>query len=203
ADGLLTRVGTYYHDIGKTVRPFFFTENRVGQVNPHERLDPRTSARIIISHVLDGLELAEQYRLPSAVRAFIPEHHGTGLTLAFYRMAVKAAAETGEEVNEEDFRYPGPKPQTRETAILMLADGCEARIRSAEPQSTEEIERLIRDTITARLDSGQLNESDLTLRDLENIAEAFADVLQGVYHPRVKYPEPVKIIGPDGRETEI
>ena len=203
ADGLLTRVGTYYHDIGKTVRPFFFTENRVGQVNPHERLDPRTSARIIISHVLDGLELAEQYHLPSAVRAFIPEHHGTGLTLAFYRMAVKAAEETGEEVNEEDFRYPGPKPQSRETAILMLADGCEARIRSAEPQSTEEIERLIRDTISARLDSGQLNESDLTLRDLENIAEAFADVLQGVYHPRVKYPEPVKIIGPDGRETEI
>lgn len=203
ADGLLTRVGTYYHDVGKTARPYFFTENRVGQVNPHELLDPRTSARIIISHVTDGIELAERYKLPTAVRAFIPEHHGTGMTLAFYRMAVKDANENGGEVREEDYHYPGPKPQSRETAIVMLADGCEARVRSAEPQSVEEIDQLIHDTIKARLDSGQLDESDLTLRDLGGIREAFLDVLQGVFHPRVKYPEPVQVVGADGRLVEV
>jgi putative nucleotidyltransferase with HDIG domain len=173
ADGLLTRVGTYYHDIGKTVRPYFFTENRVGHVNPHERLDPRTSARIIISHVQDGLDLAEKHRLPSAIRAFIPEHQGTGIVLAFYRMAVKAASDNGNsnpsEVREEDFCYPGPKPQSRETAITMLADGCEARVRSMEPGSAEEMEEIIADTIRARLEEGQLDES-------------------------------VKVKGPDGRE---
>jgi putative nucleotidyltransferase with HDIG domain len=203
ADGLLTRVGTYYHDIGKTVRPYFFTENRVGDVNPHERLDPRTSAQIILSHVQDGLELATKYRLPSAIRAFIPEHHGTGLTLAFYRMAVKEAGDNGNSVSKEDFRYPGPRPQSRETAIVMLADSCEARIRSMRPNSTEEIERIIRETIKAKVDEGQLDESDLTLRDLDEIREAFLNVLQGVFHPRVKYPEPVKVRGPDGQEVEI
>jgi hypothetical protein len=204
ADGLLTRVGTYYHDIGKTVRPYFFTENRVGGANPHERLDPRTSAQIIISHVLDGLDLAEKYRLPSAVRAFIPEHHGTGLTLAFYRMAVAAANENNgndnhREVHEEDFRYPGPKPQSRETAILMLADGCEARVRSQEPESIQAMEEIIADSIKSKLAEGQLDESDLTLRDLKEIQAAFLNVLQGVFHPRVKYPEPVKVKGPDGQ----
>jgi hypothetical protein len=203
ADGLLARVGTYYHDIGKTVRPYFFTENRVGNVNPHERLDPYTSAQIIISHVTDGLELADRYRLPSAIRAFIPEHHGTGMTLAFYRMAVKAAGDDGDNVREEDFRYPGPKPQTRETAILMLADSCEARVRSAEPRSVQEIGEIVADTIKSRLDSGQLDESDLTLRDLKEIQAAFVSVLKGVFHPRVKYPEPVKVTGADGREVVV
>jgi putative nucleotidyltransferase with HDIG domain len=200
ADGLLARVGTYYHDIGKTARPYFFTENRVGAVNPHDRLDPRTSAQIIMSHVSDGLELAEKYRLPSAIRAFIPEHHGTGVALAFYRMAVNAADDGAESVREEDFRYPGPKPQSRETAIVMLADGCEARVRSAEPASVEEIDRIIGEGIKARLDSGQLDESDLTLRDLKEIHAAFLSVLKGVFHPRVKYPEPVKVKGPGGKE---
>jgi putative nucleotidyltransferase with HDIG domain len=201
ADGLLARVGTYYHDIGKTVRPFFFAENRVGSVNPHERLDPRTSAQIIISHVQDGLDLADKHRLPTAIRAFIPEHHGTGMTLAFYRMTVQAAGDNARDVHEEDFRYPGPKPQSRETAITMLADGCEARVRSAEPESAEEMDRLIAETIKSRLDEGQLDESDLTLRDLTEIRAAFLSVLQGVFHPRVKYPEPVKVKGPDGQEV--
>lgn len=201
ADGLLARVGTYYHDVGKTVRPYFFTENRVGGANPHERLDPRTSAQIIISHVQDGLDLAERYKLPSAIRAFIPEHHGTSLVLAFYRMAVKAAGEDAQSVREEDFRYPGPKPQTKETAILMLADGCEARVRSAEPESSEEIDRIVGEMIRLRLESGQLDESDLTLRDMKEIQAAFLNVLQGVFHPRVKYPEPVKVKGADGREV--
>jgi putative nucleotidyltransferase with HDIG domain len=203
ADGLLARVGTYYHDIGKTVRPYFFTENRVGDVNPHDRLDPRTSAQIIISHVHDGLDLAEKYNLPSAVRAFIPEHQGTGIALAFYRMAVTQAGGDGNKVRKEDFRYPGPRPQSRETAIVMLADSCEARVRSMRPGSSEEIDRIIRDTIKAKVDEGQMDESDLTLRDLEEIRAAFLNVLQGVFHPRVKYPEPVKVRGPDGREIEI
>ena len=200
ADGLLTRVGTYYHDIGKTMRPYFFTENRIGGVNPHERLDPRTSAQIIINHVTDGLELAEKYRLPTAIRNFIPEHHGTSMTLAFYRMAVKEAGDDGASVDEQDFRYPGPKPQSRETAITMLADNSEARVRSAEPASVKEIERIIETAIKDKLESGQLDESDLTLRDLKEIQAAFVRVLKGVFHPRVKYPEPVKVKGPDGQE---
>lgn len=203
ADGLLARVGTYYHDIGKTARPYFFTENRVGSVNPHELLDPYTSAQIIMSHVSDGLDLAKKYRLPTAIRAFIPEHHGTGMTLAFYRMAVKAAADNGDQVPEEEFRYPGPKPQSRETAITMLADTCEARVRSAEPGSVEEIERILHESIRAKRDEGQLDESDLTLRDLKEIQAAFLSVLKGVFHPRVKYPEPVKVKGQDGREVEV
>jgi hypothetical protein len=200
ADGLLARVGAYYHDIGKTVRPYFFAENRVGGVNPHDQLDPRTSAQIIASHVQDGLELAARYRLPSAIRAFIPEHHGTGLTLAFYRLAVQAADAEGREVREEDFRYPGPKPQSRETAITMLADSCEARVRSAEPSTVEEMASIIANVVKARLDDGQLDESNLTLRDLQAIRAAFLRVLQGVFHPRAEYPEPVKVKGADGQE---
>ncbi|NIV39361.1 MAG: phosphohydrolase, partial [Anaerolineae bacterium] len=183
--------------------PFFFTENRVGTVNPHERLDPYTSAQIIISHVTDGLDLAKKHRLPSAITAFIPEHHGTGMTLAFYRMAVKEAGDDGESVREEDFQYPGPKPQSRETAITMLADTCEARVRSAEPDSIDEIEEIIADTIRAKRDDGQLDECDLTLRDLKEIQAAFLRVLKGVFHPRVKYPDPVKVIAADGREVEV
>jgi len=200
ADGLLARVGAYYHDIGKTVRPYFFVENQLSGVDPHERLDPNTSAQIIISHVQDGLDLAEKYKVPAAIRNFIPEHQGTGLTLYFYRMAVKAAGDEGQSVREEHFRYPGPKPQSRETAIVMLADSCEARVRSARPASVEEIHRIIHETIKARLDAGELDECDLTLRDLEQIRAAFLHVLQGVFHPRVQYPEPVKVKGSDGQE---
>ena len=203
ADGLLARVGTYYHDIGKTARPYFFTENRVGSINPHDRLDPRTSAQIILGHVYDGLELAHKYHLPTAVAAFIPEHHGTGITLAFYRMALNNADGDGNKVAKEEFTYPGPKPQSRETAITMLADSCEARVRSAEPQSEKEIEHIITEAIKARLDDGQLDESDLTLRDLKEIQAAFLSVLKGVFHPRVKYPEPVKVKRADGQEVEV
>ena len=200
ADALLARVGAYYHDVGKTVQPFYFAENRVGDVNPHDLLDPTTSAQIILSHVDDGLALAEKYRLPSAIRSFIPEHHGTGLTLAFYRLAVAAAGNDGQEVREEDFRYSGPKPQSRETALVMLADSCEARVRSAQPGSPEEIEKIVRETIDNKVAEGQLDECDLTLRDLEAIRAAFFDTQRGIFHPRVKYPEPVKVRGHYGQE---
>ncbi|MFQ6057378.1 MAG: HD family phosphohydrolase [Anaerolineae bacterium] len=185
ADALLARVGAYYHDIGKTLRPYFFTENQIDGVNVHERLDPQTSAQIIISHVADGLELARKYGLPRKIRDFIPQHHGTRLASFFYQQA----RENSQEANEVDFRYPGPKPQTREAAIMMLADGVEAAVRANRTDSAEEIDQLVRKIIHERMMEGQLDECDLTLRDLDRIREAFVGILQGIYHPRVKYPE--------------
>jgi putative nucleotidyltransferase with HDIG domain len=189
ADALLARVGAYYHDVGKITRPYFFVDNQMGGVNVHERLDPQTSAQIIVSHVNDGLDLAKRYRLPSKVRDFIPQHHGTSLATYFYRQALESE---GGNVNEEDYRYPGPKPQTKETAIVMLADGCEAAVRAEHPDSLEGIEELIRKIIDSKMLDRQLDECDLTLRDLDEIRSAFVSILQGVFHPRVKYPEEVE-----------
>lgn len=186
ADALLAQVGAYYHDIGKTIRPYFFVDNQVEGVNVHERLDPRTSAQIVISHVKDGLDLAKRHRLPRKIRDFIPQHHGTSLATYFYQQARESE---GDEVNEEDFRYPGPKPQTKETAIVMLADICEAAVRAERPASIEEIEELVREIIGSKVLAGQLDECDLTLRDLDEIRNAFVNILQGVFHPRIKYPE--------------
>jgi cyclic-di-AMP phosphodiesterase PgpH len=187
ADILLTRVGSYYHDIGKTLRPHFFSENQADGQNPHDKLDPQTSAEIVISHTSDGLELARRYRLPDKVCAFITEHHGTTLVTYFYRQASQAAED--HEVDEQAFRYPGPKPQSRETAILMLADGVEAWVRADRPATEPEMERVIRQVINDRLISGQLDETDLTLKDLDSIRQAFGSVLKGLYHPRIQYPE--------------
>lgn len=187
ADGLLARVGSYYHDIGKTLRPYFFAENQAEGENPHDKLDPRTSADIVIAHTTDGLRLAKKHKLPKGVAAFIPEHHGTTRVTYFYRRAL--AESDGEPVVESDFCYPGPKPQTRETAIVMLADSIEATVRATGPGTQDEIERTIRQIINDRLISGQLDECDLTLRDLDVIREAFGGVLKGIFHPRIKYPE--------------
>lgn len=187
ADALLTRVGSYYHDIGKTVRPYFFIENYTEGGNPHDRLDPYTSARIIINHVADGVELARKYRLPEILIDFIREHHGTTRVEYFYHQACQEAPDPA-EVDEKAFRYPGPKPRRRETAILMLADGCEATVRAMNPRTYEEMAELIRSVINRRLVLGQLDESRLTLYDLTLIAEAFTRVLKGVHHPRVQYP---------------
>ncbi len=188
ADPLLTRVGAYYHDVGKIRRPFFFVENQGEGINVHERLDSKTSAQIVISHVKDGLELGQKYALPQAILDFIPEHHGTTRQNYFYHQA----QEEGEEVREEDFRYPGPRPHSQETAILMLADGVEAAIRAESPSTPEEMEKIVRGIIERRLSDGQLDDSDLTLRDLEKIKETFIKALEGVYHPRIKYPEEEK-----------
>jgi len=198
ADALLARVGAYYHDIGKIVRPYFFAENQVKGMNVHDRLDPQTSAKIIIGHVLDGLELAKKYRLPRRVRDFIAQHHGTGLASYFYRQACQQGE--AEEVKAENFRYPGPKPQTKETAIVMLADACEATVRSAHPTSPEEVERLVRKVIEHALLSGELDECDLTLRELDEIRGSFVNILQGVFHPRVKYPEATTAEEDEGNE---
>jgi putative nucleotidyltransferase with HDIG domain len=188
ADALLARVGCYYHDIGKLSRPGFFIENQLGGKNPHDDLDPADSARIISDHVNDGLALAQQYKLPVKVAAFIPEHHGTRMVSYFYRQA----AANDPSLDPDNFRYPGPKPQSRETAIAMLADSSEAAVRSSPDHSPENIETLVDEVFSERLAEGQLNESDLTLRNLRDLAESYKATLKAVYHPRIEYPAPTE-----------
>ncbi len=184
ADALLVRVGAYYHDVGKSDNPHAFIENQLDGVNIHDTLDPHTSAAIVIDHIASGLALTARYHLPARLREFIPQHHGTTLAAYFFR---HASATT--PVNENDFRYPGPKPQSREAAILMLADSVEATARAERPATPEKIRELIARIVAERLREGQLDECDLTLRDLPQIQNAFASVLQGLFHPRIKYPE--------------
>jgi putative nucleotidyltransferase with HDIG domain len=186
ADPLLCRVGAYYHDIGKIVRPYAFIENQAGE-NIHDRLEPATSARMIAAHVPDGLELARRYRLPDRVRDLIAQHHGTTFVGSFYRRAVQEAGSLA--VDQAGFRYPGPKPQTREAAILMLADGVEATTRSSRDHSPEVVEGIVRRVIADRLAEGQLDECDLTFRDLDAIRNVFLTILRGMYHPRITYAE--------------
>jgi membrane-associated HD superfamily phosphohydrolase len=155
----------------------------------HEQLDAHTSAAMLIRHVREGVDLAKRYRLPRRVRAFIPEHHGTMRVSFLYQKALEAAEDPA-QVNEADFRYPGPKPQTRETALLMLADGCEAAVRSIRPGSVEEVEQIVRRVINERAADGQLDDCNLTLRDLALVTQSFVVTLKGVFHPRIKYPEP-------------
>jgi putative nucleotidyltransferase with HDIG domain len=188
ANPLLARVGAYYHDIGKMLRPYFFAENQTDGENPHDRLDPETSAQIITSHVKDGLQLARKHRLPNEIQDFIPQHHGTAMPSYFYR---QACAQNGvsRQTDKTRFRYPGPRPRTREAAILMLADEAEAASRANRPRSVEEIEELVDGLIQNRVGDGQLDDSDLTLRDLQKVRETLVTVLQGSYHPRIKYPE--------------
>jgi putative nucleotidyltransferase with HDIG domain len=189
ANPLLTRVGALYHDVGKAVRPQFYIENQVPGQNIHEQLDPKTSAGVIVDHVQNGLELAKKYRIPEKVRAFIPEHHGTLETSYQYHSALEAAGGNSQNVNHEDFEYPGPKPQSRETAILMLADGVEAKARADSPDDEEQLEQLVRWVIENRVQNGQFDHVDLTFRDLEIVRRSFENTLKGIYHPRIIYPE--------------
>ena len=188
ANTLLTRVGAYYHDIGKTLRPYFFVENQMQGINVQDRLDPYTSSQIIINHVKDGLDLARKNHIPRAVQAFIPEHQGTGVIKYFYHRALEQADDPS-QVDVNEFRYPGPKPQSKETAIVMLADGCEAAVRASNPDSVEETAQIVSDIILDRITAGELDESDLTLADLALIRDAFVQMLQGQFHPRIKYPK--------------
>ncbi|MCS7286173.1 MAG: HDIG domain-containing protein [Anaerolineae bacterium] len=187
ANALLTRVGAYYHDVGKSLHPYFFVENQMNGVNAHRSLDPRTSARIIVSHVKDGLDLARKYRLPQQIQDFIAQHHGTDITPYFYHEECKR--QNGSVGDDSCFRYPGPRPRTRETAIVMLADSCEAAVRAARPSSPEEVEKIVRRVIKDKLDKGELDESGLTLKEIEEIRKTFITALQGVFHPRIQYPE--------------
>jgi putative nucleotidyltransferase with HDIG domain len=189
ADHILARVGAYYHDIGKVKRPYFFVENQFGGENPHDKLPPSLSALIITSHVKDGVEMAREARLPREIIDFITEHHGTMLVSYFYHMASKAGQ--SEYVLEDDFRYDGPKPRSKETAILMLADGCEASVRAMHqksPLTLEQIEAQVRRIFEDRLKQGQLEECDLTFRELEILVKTFVRVLSGVHHTRIEYP---------------
>ena len=187
ADALLVRVGAYYHDIGKTREPQSFVENQLDGINIHDTLEPSNSALIVIAHVQGGIMLGKRYGLPGRLLEFIPQHHGTTLTTYFHRKAMKASGNA--TINDQHYRYPGPKPQTREAAILMLADGVEATTRAERPTSSEQIRIIIDRIFNERLRDGQLDESELTLRDLEQIKDAFVGVLQGLFHPRVKYPD--------------
>ena len=192
ADSLLVRVMAYYHDVGKMQRPYFFIENQPEGINVHEKLDPQISAQIIISHVKDGLNLAKKYRLPQPMRDGIAQHHGTSLVKYFYYQALEAAKADNREVDEADFHYPGPRPQSKENGVLMLADVSESTVRALKPGSAEEIDEIVQKVISDKLNSGELNECDLTIADLYKIRTAFVDILQGVHHPRIKYPEQIK-----------
>lgn len=188
ADALLVRVGAYYHDVGKLHSPSLFVENFGDSQNPHEALDPLQSSRVIMLHVTAGVELARKHRLPEAVVQFIPQHHGTRLVAFFYRRA----AATDPEVDPDLFRYPGPKPQSREAALVMLADSCEATVRAAPDRSGDKIREIIEAIIRERMEEGQFDECDLSLRDLRVVADSFALTLGAVYHPRVEYPQPTR-----------
>ncbi len=190
ADGLLTRVGAIYHDAGKAVNPLFFIENQVpGKLNPHNDVDAITSAATIIRHVEDGLLLARKYRLPPRIRDFICEHHGTLITRYQYTHAIDVAGGDADAVDMALFQYPGPRPQSRETALLMLADGCEARARAELPKDEKELRQLIKNVFDRCQRDGQLDDTRLTLRDLNLAAESFAGTLKGMYHARIAYPE--------------
>jgi putative nucleotidyltransferase with HDIG domain len=189
ADALLTRVGALYHDAGKTLNPAYFIENLApGASNPHDSLDPYTSALEIIRHVSDGLELGRKYRLPRRIQEFISEHHGTTITRYQYVRAVQAVGGDENRVDKTVFRYPGPRPQSRETAILMLADGSEARVRAERPKDEDTLRSLIKQMFEERMAAGQLDDTQLTLLDLNEIIDSFAATLRGIYHPRLLYP---------------
>ncbi|MEP0804372.1 MAG: HDIG domain-containing protein [Chloroflexota bacterium] len=190
ADALLTRVGALFHDVGKALNPSFFIENQPAEnIDPHDDIPPEESAAAIIAHVTDGVALARKYRLPRRMDDFILEHHGTMVTRYQYNQAVQAAGGDASKVDIEKFRYPGPRPQSRETALLMLADGTEARARAQRPHDEESIRKLVLSTIETAQKQGQLDDTKLTLRDLSIITEAFVTVLKGTHHPRIAYPK--------------
>ncbi len=190
ADALLTRVGALFHDIGKAKNPTYFIENQgPGQVNTHDDMAPNESSKTITQHVLDGIALARKYRLPRRINDFILEHHGTMITRYQYSKAVEAAGGDESKVDTEDFRYPGPRPSSRETALLMLADGAEARVRAKRPQNEEELREIIREAINHAQETGQLDNTQLTLQDLSTITNSFVHTLSGTYHARIEYPK--------------
>ena len=199
ADGLLARVGSHYHDIGKLKRPYFFVENQVGMDNPHDKMAPSLSTLIITSHVKDGVELATEFKLPPIVTQFIAQHHGTDLVRFFYHRAAEAGEDNS--VEERDFRYPGPKPHGKEVAIVSLADATEAAVRSLSKPNPGKIEGLVRKIIKDRLNSGELDESDLTFQDMDRIANAFVKVIMGMFHSRVEYPEQITKEEIEGKRT--
>ena len=185
ADAVLTRVGAYYHDIGKLVRPLYFKENQIGE-NPHDKTDPRVSTAILTEHTRDGVELAKKHHLPEQIIDMIRQHHGDTAAMYFYTKTVKQMGE--ENVDIDDFRYDGPKPQTAEAAILMLSDTVEAAVRSIQEPTQEKISAMITKLVRGKMEDGQLDECTLTFRDIGKICKAYETVLKGVFHERIEYP---------------
>ncbi len=190
ANALLVKVGAYYHDIGKTKKPEYFIENlRTGEENKHTRLAPKISALILKNHVKDGVEMAEEFGLPEEIISFIKEHHGTKLMTFFYNKALNMAEESGEEVQEEEYRYPGPRPTSKETAILMIADAIEAASRTLHaPTTPGKIQHLVDRIVKDIIDDGQLSDSDLTFKELTEIKKCFVENLAAYFHTRIEYP---------------
>jgi putative nucleotidyltransferase with HDIG domain len=197
ADPLLARVAAYYHDLGKMKNPLAFIENQAGGPNIHDDLSPETSSRIIAAHVRDGVDLAHEYGLPPQIAAFIPQHHGTAVMGYFHGKALEAS----EEADADHFRYPGPRPQSREAAILMLADGVEASVRSLPSKDDADIRAMVDSIVSSRVADGQLDESNLTLRDIDRVRTSFVEQLLGMYHQRISYPENVLPIERDSRSA--
>lgn len=187
-NALMARVGSYYHDIGKIKRPYFFKENQITNENPHDKITPSLSTLIITSHIKDGAEMAKKYKLPGAIIDFIRQHHGTTLIKYFYVKAVNDGS-AHNEVKEEQFRYEGPKPSTRESAVVMLADSVEAAVRSISSPSKASIEEMVKKIIKEKLEDNQLDNCDLTFKDLNKITSSFINVLNGIYHDRIEYPQ--------------
>jgi putative nucleotidyltransferase with HDIG domain len=191
ADPLLARVAAYYHDIGKMKNPLAFIENQAGARNIHDDLSAETSARIIAGHIRDGIDLGYEHGLPVQIIGFIPQHHGTSVMTYFHTKAMAEAGTRDDLVDEKTYRYPGPKPQSREAAILMLADGVEASVRSLDEKDEESIRAMVDRIVDARVEDGQLDDADLTLKDIAQIKDAFVGQLLGMYHSRIKYPDNV------------
>jgi putative nucleotidyltransferase with HDIG domain len=191
ANGLLTRVGAYFHDIGKVFKPGYFVENQGREANRHESLLPAMSTLVIIAHVKDGADLARQNRLPQPIIDFIEQHHGTTLVEYFFQQATKQSENDpdGETVEDAAFRYPGPKPQTREAAVLMLADAAESASRTLVDPTPARIDSLVESITMKRLLDGQFDDCRLTLQELRCIRESLVKLLTAVYHARVKYPD--------------
>ena len=198
ADPLLARVAAYYHDIGKMKNPLAFIENQAGARNIHDDLAAETSARIIAGHIRDGIDLGYEHNLPVQVIGFIPQHHGTSVMSYFHSKALREVGGREELVDERTYRYPGPKPQSREAAIIMLADGVEASVRALDDKDEASIRAMVDRIVDARLDDGQLDDAELTLKNMSQIKDAFVAQLLGMYHSRIKYPD--NVVAMDQRE---
>ncbi|MBU0502929.1 MAG: HDIG domain-containing metalloprotein [Candidatus Omnitrophota bacterium] len=188
ANSLLARVGAYYHDLGKLRKPEYFSENQALKGNKHEALSPTMSKLVIINHVKEGMDLAREYNINPRLVDFIQQHHGTSLVYYFYKRAIEALEED-QDVKEDGFRYTGPKPNTKETAVVLLADSVEAATRALKEPSAQKIEEVVHKIINNKFIDGQLDECDLTLKDLEKISGVFIHILSGIYHTRVSYPD--------------
>ncbi|MDR2514512.1 MAG: HDIG domain-containing protein [Christensenellaceae bacterium] len=199
ANALLCRVGAYYHDIGKTRRAIFFKENQRDQPNPHDGMEPKVSANILVNHVRDGLVMGEKAKLPQRIRDMIAQHHGTDMMAFFYYKAKEASKEGGELVDPADYRYDGPRPQSKEAVILMLADTTEAATRTLKDRAPEVVSAFIHKLVQAKFENGQFAEAPITFRDLGEIEDSFVKTLTGIYHERIQYPSQLQ--GGEGGET--